>query len=148
MPEIMPTWTPLTPEQVELAFDYMLAVDTGDDDTATELAIEIHPYPGLLGAVAENIVFPVTALSDDTDDLNADSFVLHELGVVFIMAIRAWSHCCPVSAAPAIASCIVHFTAQVLADEPHNVTHTLETMRDEHLALAAGQALSGTDTHQ
>jgi ABC-type ATPase involved in cell division len=55
---------------------------------------------------------------------------------------------CHVSAVPAIARCIVHFTVVVLADEPQNVTGTLEAMRDEHLALAAGEALSGTGTHQ
>jgi hypothetical protein len=117
-------------------------------DTVTKLAVKIHPYPWLLAAVAERIVFPVTALSEDTDDLNADSFVLDELGVIFLMAIRQWSHLCPVSAVPAIARCIVHFTAVVLADEPHNVTRTLEAMRDEHLVLAAVQALSATGTHR
>jgi len=147
VPEIIPFLQPLPPDLMELAFNYMLAVDAGDDDTVTELAVKIRPYPWLMAAVAEGIVFPVTALSDNTDDLNADSFVLDELGVIFLMAIREWSYLCPGTAARAIASCIAHFTAQVLADEPHNVTHTLETMRDEHMARAAGQALAGTDTH-
>ncbi len=117
----------------------MLAVDAGDDDAVDQLVVEILPHTGLLVAVAEEIVFPVTALpddTDDTDDVNADSFVLDELGVVFLMAIRAWSHSCPATAAPAIARCIVHFTAQVLADEPKDVTRALEAMRDERLERA------------
>ncbi|MGC5005505.1 hypothetical protein [Streptomyces sp. DT203] len=35
--------------------------------------VENHPYDGLLVAVAERIVFSVTALSDDTDDVTANS---------------------------------------------------------------------------
>ncbi|MFE9399877.1 hypothetical protein [Streptomyces flavidovirens] len=89
MPENMPTnCTQLPPAQVQLAFDYVLAVDAGEDDTVDRLAVDLLPHTGLLAAVAEEIVFPVTALSDDTDDINADSFVLDELGVVFLMAIR------------------------------------------------------------
>ncbi|MFJ9412472.1 hypothetical protein [Streptomyces sp. NPDC101393] len=130
----------LTPEQVQLAFDYVLAIDASDDNTVADLMTKLIPYPGLLGAVAQEIVFPVTALSDDMDDVTADSFVLDELGVVFLMAIRGWNAACPGTALPGIARCIAHFTAQILADNPQDVTRTLEAMRDERMARAAGEA--------
>ncbi|MFF4534133.1 hypothetical protein ACFY1P_33290 [Streptomyces sp. NPDC001407] len=137
MPENMPTnRAQLTPAQVQIAFDYILAVDAGDDDTVDRLAAEILPHTGVLVAIAEEIVFPMTALSDDIYDINADSFVLDELGVIFLMAIRAWAHKCRASAASTIAHCIVHFTAQIFADEPKDVTRTLEAMRDERLERA------------
>ncbi|WP_148591644.1 hypothetical protein [Streptomyces sp. WAC01526] len=135
MPDTM-LHSSLTPEQVQLAFDYVLAIDASDADTAADLMTKLTPYPGLLGAVAQEIVFPVTALSDDMDDVTADSFVLDELGVVFLMAIRGWNDACPRTALPGIARCIAHFTAQVLADVPQNVTRTLEAMRNEYLERA------------
>ncbi|MGW3660016.1 hypothetical protein ACWD6R_32180 [Streptomyces sp. NPDC005151] len=64
------------------------------------------------------------------------------------MAIREWDHLCPATAAPTIARCIVHFTARVLADEPQNVTRTLEAMRNEYVAMAAGEAPFGTGAYQ
>ena len=76
------------------------------------------------------------ALPHDIDDINADSFVLDELGVIFLMAIREWAHACPASAAPAIARCIVHFVAQVFITEPKDVVRALEVIRDGRLELA------------
>ncbi|MFF1496637.1 hypothetical protein [Streptomyces sp. NPDC058304] len=52
---------------VQLGFDYVLAVETKDDATASRLAPEVEQLPGLLPAIAELVVFPVTALSDDTE---------------------------------------------------------------------------------
>jgi hypothetical protein len=77
----------LPPHLVQLGFDYVLAVESGDDDQAARLALEVAQLPGLLPGIAELIVFPVTALSDDTDPC-ADSFVLDEVGVIYVMAIR------------------------------------------------------------
>jgi hypothetical protein len=45
---------------------------------------------------------PAVEPPDDTDDINADSFVLDERRVVVLMAIAAWTPC-PATAAPAIA---------------------------------------------
>ncbi|MEU2166068.1 hypothetical protein QRN89_35405 (plasmid) [Streptomyces chengbuensis] len=70
--------------------------------------------PGLLPAIAELVVFPVTALSDDTDPC-ADSFVLDEAAVLYLMAIREWATHAP---APGIARTLAHFVGQVLADAP------------------------------
>lgn len=59
-----------------------------------------------------------------------------------------WSLLCPATAPPVIARSIAHLAANLLADEPQNVTRVLEAMRDEHMALAAGEALSGTGAHR
>ncbi|MEU7649212.1 hypothetical protein [Streptomyces huasconensis] len=75
---------------VQLGFDYVLAVEAGDDATAARLAPEVAQLPGLLPAIAELVVLPVIALSDDTDAC-ADSFVLDEVGVLYLMAIREWA---------------------------------------------------------
>jgi hypothetical protein len=85
----------LPPYLVQLGFDYILAVETGDDVQAARLAPEVEQLSG----IAELIVFPVTALSDDTDP-SADSFVLDEVGVICLMAIRAWATHAPAAAAP------------------------------------------------
>ncbi|WP_406073160.1 hypothetical protein [Streptomyces virginiae] len=77
----------LPPHLVQLDFDYILAVEAGDDATASRLALEVEQLSGLRPAIAELVVFPVTALSDDTEPF-ADSFVLDEVGVLYLMAIR------------------------------------------------------------
>ncbi|QHA02223.1 hypothetical protein GQF42_01765 [Streptomyces broussonetiae] len=56
----------LPPHLVQLGFDYVLAVETGDDAATARLAPEVQQLPGLLPGIAEPIVFPVTALPDDT----------------------------------------------------------------------------------
>ncbi|MFI7178919.1 hypothetical protein [Streptomyces spororaveus] len=136
----------LTPAQVQLAFDYVLAVDARDNDAVDQVAIELLPHPGLLVAIAEELIFPVTSLPDDVDDINADSFVLDELGIIFLMAIREWAHHCPATAAPAIARCITHFVAQVFITEPKNAARALEVIRDGRLELA--RAVHTTGTHR
>ena len=103
--------------------------------TAARLAPEVEQLPGLLPAIAELIVFPVTALSDDTDPC-ADSFVLDEVGVIYLMAIREWATHAPVTAAPGIARTIAHFVGQVLADAPKDVAPALRALRDEQVARA------------
>ena len=146
MHENMPVHRALTPAQVQLAFDYVLAVDAADNAAVDRLTVKLLPRIGLLVAIAEELVFPVTSLPDDVDDINADSFVLDELGVIFLMAIRALANRCPASAAPDIARCIAHFVAQVLAPEPRNAAHTLEVIRDERLELA--RAVHPASTHR
>ncbi|MFF5315540.1 hypothetical protein [Streptomyces massasporeus] len=125
----------LPPHLVQLGFDYVLAVETGDDATAARLAPEVEQLPGLLPAIAELVVFPVTALSDDTEPC-ADSFVLDEVGVLYLMAIREWATHAPAAAAPGIARTIAHFVAQVLADAPVSVVPALRALRDEQMERA------------
>lgn len=125
----------LPPHLVQLGFDYVLAVETGDDVRAARLAPEVEQLPGLLPGIAELIVFPVTALSDDTDPC-ADSFVLDEVGVIYLMAIREWATHAPAAAAPGIARTIAHFVGQVLADAPTDVVRALQALRDEQVERA------------
>lgn len=125
----------LPPHLVQLGFDYVLAVATGDDAPAARLAPEVEQLPGLLPAIAELIVFPVTALSDDTEPC-ADSFVLDEVGVIYLMAISQWATHAPAAAAPGIARTIAHFVGQVLADAPKDVVPALRALRDEQVARA------------
>jgi hypothetical protein len=80
----------LPPHLVQLGFDYVLAVEAGDDATAARLASEVEQLPGLLPGIAELVAFPVTALSDDSNPC-ADSFVLDEVGVIYLMAIHEWA---------------------------------------------------------
>jgi hypothetical protein len=95
----------------------------------------VEQLPGLLPGIAELVVFPVTALSDGTDPC-ADSFVLDEVGVIYLMAIREWAAHAPAAAAPGIARTIAHFVGQVLADAPTDVVRTLQALRDEQVARA------------
>jgi hypothetical protein len=125
----------LPPHLVQLGFDYVLAAETGDDATTARLAPEVEQLPGLLPAIAELVVFPVTALSDDTEPC-ADSFALNEVGVISLMAIREWATHAPAAAAPGIARTIAHFVGQVLAAAPTDTVQTLQELRDEHVARA------------
>ncbi|MFJ1730811.1 hypothetical protein [Streptomyces sp. NPDC088254] len=77
----------------------------------------------------------MTALSDDTEPC-ADSFVLDEVGVIYLMAIREWATHAPATAAPGIARTIAHFVRQVLADAPKDVVPALRALRDEQVARA------------
>lgn len=125
----------LPPRLVQLGFDYVLAVEAGDDVQAARLAPEVEQLPGLLPGIAELVVFPVTALSDDTEPC-ADSFVLDEVGVIYLMAIRAWATHAPAAASPGIARTIAHFVGQVLAAAPTDVLRALQELRDEQVARA------------
>ncbi|MCK1822479.1 hypothetical protein MTQ10_23420 [Streptomyces sp. XM83C] len=125
----------MPPHLVQLGFDYVLAAETGDDATTARLAPEVEQLPGLLPAIAELVVFPVTALSDDTEPC-ADSFALNEVGVISLMAIREWATHAPAAAAPGIARTIAHFVGQVLAAAPTDTVQTLQELRDEHVARA------------
>ncbi|MFG2134920.1 hypothetical protein ACGFNV_45255 [Streptomyces sp. NPDC048751] len=110
-------------------------MEAGDDATAARLAPEVEQLPGLLPGIAELVVFPVTALSDDSDPC-ADSFVLDKVGVIYLMAIREWATHAPATAAPGIARTIAHFVGQVLADAPTDAVQALQALRDEQVARA------------
>lgn len=135
----------LPPRLVQLGFDYVLAVEAGDDVPAARLSSEVQQLPGLLPAFAELIVFPVTALSDDTDPC-ADFFALDEVGVIYLMAIHGWATDAPAAAAPGIARTIAHFTGQILAKQTQDVARTLQAMRNEHLERArAAHSVAGAN---
>lgn len=125
----------LPPHLVQLGFDYILTVESGGDVKATRLAPEVEQLPGLLPGIAELIVFPVTALSDDTDPY-ADSFVLDEVGVIYPMATREWATHAPAAAAPGIARTMARFVGQVLARASKDVVWALQALRDEQVERA------------
>ncbi|WP_066956162.1 hypothetical protein [Streptomyces lushanensis] len=126
----------LPPHLVQLGFDHVLAVQAGDNATAARLAPEVKQLSELLPAIVEPVVFPVTALSDDTEPC-ADSFVLDEVGVLYLMAIREWATHAPAAAAPGIARTLAHFVGQVLADAPTDVVPALRALRDERVKRAS-----------
>lgn len=121
----------LPPHLVQLGFDCVLAVEAGDYSTASWLVPEVEQLP----AIAELVVFPVTVLSDDTEPC-ADSFVLDEVGVLYLMAIREWATHAAAAAAAGIARTIAHFVGQVLADAPTDVLRALRALRDEQVERA------------
>ncbi|MFG2097181.1 hypothetical protein [Streptomyces sp. NPDC048612] len=137
----------LPPRLVQLGFDYVLAVEAGDDVQAAQLGSEVQQLPGLLPAIAKLIVFPVTGLSDDTDPC-ADSFALDEVGVLYVMAIRGWATHAPAAAAPGIAMTIAHFVGQILADAPTDVLQALQALRDEEVERARAVAASVVALHR
>ncbi|MEU9298537.1 hypothetical protein [Streptomyces sp. NPDC048266] len=137
MPYLIPPRTLLTPEQVKRGFDYLLPLQMGGGAAVAGWA---EADPGLafvMLRLAEDIIWPVTALDEDAD-LCADSFVLDEVGCVLLSALRDWARDSATTAVPGIARSIIRFVENVVPDpDDHGDTcATLEAMRDEHLSLA------------
>lgn len=136
MPYLTPSRTPLTPEQVERGFDYLLALQTGGGAAVAGRADADPELAFVLLRLAEDIIWPVTAVDGEAAPC-ADSFALDEVGCVLLSALRDWARDSPTTAAPGIARSILRFTANVIPDPDHEDTaDTLETMRDERLVLA------------
>ncbi|MER7117663.1 hypothetical protein ACFQL8_15095 [Streptomyces goshikiensis] len=83
-------------------------------------------------AIAELVVFPVTALSDDTEPC-ADSFALDKVGVTCLTAIRQ-------CASHVLGGCRAgerphhrDFVGRVLADAPTDLLRALQALRDEQV---------------
>ncbi|MFF7845191.1 hypothetical protein ACFZC6_41595 [Streptomyces ossamyceticus] len=147
MPYLIPPRTPLTPEQVERGFDYLLALQMGGGDAIAGRAEADPELAFVLLRLAEEIIWPATAVDGDTVP-SADSFALDEVGCALLSALRDWARDSPVTAAPGIARSIIRFTVNVIPDPDHEDTaDTLEAMRDEHLVLAHA-VHSGADAHQ
>jgi hypothetical protein len=134
MPYLIPPRTPLTPEQVERGFDYLLALQMGGAAVAGRA--EADPELAFVMLLAEDIVWPVTAVDGEADPC-ADSFALDEVGCVLLSALRDWARDSPTTAVPGIARSIIRFTVNVIPDPDHaDTADTLEAMRNEHLVLA------------
>ncbi|MFE1579269.1 hypothetical protein [Streptomyces fradiae] len=90
--------------------------------------------------LAEDIIWPVTAMDGEAADLCADSIVLDEVGCVLLSALRDWARDSATTAVPGIARSIIRFVENVIPDpDDHGDTRaTLEAMRDEHLARVRG----------
>ncbi|MEU1940473.1 hypothetical protein ACH49O_41415 [Streptomyces coeruleorubidus] len=136
MPYLIPSRTPLTPEQVERGFDYLLALQTGGGAAVAGRAEADPELAFVLLRLAEDIVWPVTAVDGEADPC-ADAFALDEVGCVLLSALRDWARDSPTTAAPGIARSIIRFMVSVLPDTDHaDTADTLEAMRDERLVLA------------
>ncbi|MFF8557176.1 hypothetical protein ACF058_30705 [Streptomyces sp. NPDC015501] len=137
MPYLTPPRTPLTPEEVDLAFDYLIALQMGGGSYASGRTPATPELAFLLLRLAENIVFPVTGVLGDGEP-HADSFALGEVGCTLLSALRGWTRDSPATAVLGIARSIIHFVENVIPDpDDHGDTRaTLETMRDEQLKWA------------
>ncbi|MBQ0891204.1 hypothetical protein KBZ94_40895 [Streptomyces sp. RM72] len=136
MPYLIPSRTPLTPDQVERGFDYLLALQMGGGASVAGRAEADPKLAFILLRLAEDIVWPVTAV-DGEADLCADSFVLDEVGCVLLSALRDWARDSPITAVPGIARSIIRFVVSVIPDPDHEDTaDTLEALRDARLAVA------------
>ncbi len=94
MTYLIPPRIPLTPEQVERGFDYLLALQRGG---GAAVAGRVEADPGLafvLLWLAEDIVWPATVV-DGEAELSADSFALDEVGCVLLSALRDWARDSP-----------------------------------------------------
>ncbi|MGW3984102.1 hypothetical protein [Streptomyces mirabilis] len=100
MPHLEQPRTPLTPEQVELAFEYLPAIQDRSEHALATFIDRTNAVPAptvLLLRLAEDIVLPVTDLAPDADPC-ADAFALDEVGGVLLAALEEWTReCCPVS---------------------------------------------------
>ncbi|MET8481865.1 hypothetical protein ABZV68_32530 [Streptomyces clavifer] len=131
-------YTPLPPYEVELACEYLLAVQNPEVDGVSALIESTHAEPMptfILLRLSEDIIRPVTDLADDADP-NADSFVLHKVGDILLAALEEWTRSCLPSALFDIAHIILGFAEGILRKEGKDIIDTLKTMRTEHLERA------------
>ncbi|WP_327180381.1 hypothetical protein OG599_34930 (plasmid) [Streptomyces sp. NBC_01335] len=91
----------------------------------------------ILLRLAEDIIWPATAVNGEDTDPCADSFALDEVGCLLLSALRDWARDSPTTALLGIARSIIRFTANLIPDPDHpDTADTLDAMRDEHLVLA------------
>ncbi|MFF5147835.1 hypothetical protein ACFY6U_50405 [Streptomyces sp. NPDC013157] len=136
MPYLIPSRAPLTPEQVERGFDYLLALQRGGGAAVAGRAEADPELAFILLRLSEDVVWPVTAVDGEADPC-ADSFALDEVGCVLLSALRDWARDSPTTAVLGIARSIIRFTVNVIPDPDHaDTAGALEAMRNERLVLA------------
>jgi hypothetical protein len=137
MPYLVPTRIPLTPEQVERAFAYLMALEAGGGAGVAGLEQADPELPFLMLRLTEDLVLPVTTVPDD-EDPTADSFILEHVGDVLLSALRDWQRDSPTTGCIGLARSLLRFITGLLTDQDDrgDVTATLERLRDEHPALA------------
>lgn len=94
MPYLIPSRIPLTPEQVERGFDYLLELSQGGGAAVAGQAEADPELVFVLLRLAEDIIWPVTAVAGGSDPC-ADSFALDEVGCVLLSALRDWARDSP-----------------------------------------------------
>lgn len=135
MPYLVPPRTPLTPEQVDRAFSYLMALEAGG---GTNVAGREDPELAfLILRLTEDLVLPVTTVPDD-EDPTADSFILERVGDVLLSVLRDWQRDSPTTGCIGLARSLLRFITGLLTDQDDrgNVAATLERLRAEHPALA------------
>ena len=115
MPYLIPYRTPLTPEQAERGFDYLLALQTGGSASVAGRAGVDPELAFILPRLGQDIVWPTTTL-DAQADPRADSFAPNEVGCVLLSALRDWARDSPATAALGIARSIIRFTVNSIRD--------------------------------
>ncbi|MFH9118384.1 hypothetical protein [Streptomyces globisporus] len=95
MPYLIPPRTPLTPDQVERGFHYLLALQTGGGAAVAGRAEANPELAFVLLRLAEDVIWPVTAIDGESADPCADSFALDEVGCVLLSALRDWAQDSP-----------------------------------------------------
>ncbi|WP_327328768.1 hypothetical protein OG735_41645 (plasmid) [Streptomyces sp. NBC_01210] len=141
MPEtaIASPLSPMTPDAVMSAFNYLRAVEAGDTEAAAEFTATEPRMPELLLEVAERLVIPVTSLPDRNQEEAPcdDSFALFELGICFLGTLRSWHEQAGADAAADIALAVIRFTTQILTENHEDVVDILHQLN----AVALGQAM-------
>ncbi|MFI9311500.1 hypothetical protein [Streptomyces triculaminicus] len=129
--------TPMTPDAVISAFNYLRAVQAGDAETAAGFAAAELRMPALLLDVADRVVLPITTLPGAQNSVPCDdSFALEALGKVFLGTLRSREQA-DTDAAAGIARAVIRFTAEILTEDHEDVPDILEQL----MAVALDQAL-------
>jgi hypothetical protein len=116
MPHLEQPRTPLTPEEVELAFVYLLAIQDHSEHAMATVIDRTNAAPAptaLLLRPAEDISLPVRDLAADADP-SANSFARHEIGCVLHATLVAWTRACVPGAIWGIANTVIRLTENVL----------------------------------
>ena len=137
MPYLVPPRTPLTPEQVERAFAYLMALEAGGGGGVAGREEADPELPFLMLRLTEDLVLPVTTVPGD-EDPTADSFILERVGDVLLSALRDWQRESPATGCIGLARSLLCFITGLLADQDDrgDVAATLERLRGEHPVLA------------
>ncbi|MEV4506029.1 hypothetical protein [Streptomyces klenkii] len=129
--------TPMTPDAVISAFNYLRAVQACDAETAAGFAAAEPRIPALLLDVADRIVLPITTLPGAQNSVPCnDSFALEALGKVFLGTLRSWEQA-GTDAAAGIARAVIRFTAEILTEDHEDIANVLHQLH----AVALRQAL-------
>ncbi|MFZ4176698.1 hypothetical protein ACOZCI_20725 [Streptomyces griseoincarnatus] len=117
---------PMEPEDVAAAFDYILALQASDIDTACAVADctgpELHR---LLLDVAARVFIPVTAVDDHDGEPCAHSFLAAALGRLLLELL---CHGVCLGGLPGVADAIVRFTENILTDDHGDVADVLRQL--------------------
>ncbi|MEU9616477.1 hypothetical protein AB0D56_33755 [Streptomyces sp. NPDC048209] len=117
---------PMEPEDVVDAFDYILALQAGDIDTACAVADATGPeLHRMLLDVAARIFIPITAVDDHDGEPCAHSFLSAALGRL-LLELLAEKEC--LAGVPGAAHLITRFTENILTEDHGDVAEVLRQL--------------------